>query len=330
MDEYEKLLMGSKGQEFTTEHEQKLHKKMKRSISSSKIKMILLTLTIALLLVPTSFIVTLAYYTFGTKSTTIMDVTSQTLYITEPNTSLEEIEFDMDFTPFSMQLQFDQYKRIGSEDYKANTYKLSYMFNNLTEKSVNTSLERVSPKNPTETNVWLTHPYNSNEIYTSREWEVLEGLPDQTVVEAYISLNDLMSVQDLRKQFSSVELAWAAVYTGVEETNLSADGDVVSPIGYPLLEDRTTWSPFNTDEQTKEEIFLEMLNFLTEHEELATAVSSAKNLALQERTNYIKKNGIQVYGVVITGPKNEILAFKKWNMIRSMKVGEVKLWNWAK
>ncbi|MFJ6207406.1 sigma factor regulator N-terminal domain-containing protein [Lysinibacillus sp. NPDC092081] len=71
-----------------------------------------------LLIVPISFMMTLMYYAFGTKSTTLMDVASKTLYVTEPNTSLEEIEFDMSFTPFSMKLAFEQYKRIGEEDYK--------------------------------------------------------------------------------------------------------------------------------------------------------------------------------------------------------------------
>ncbi len=328
MDEYKKLLSKSKENLIPDEQQLKLQKKMKRSLSLSKIKMILLTMTIVLLLVPASFFLTLAYYAFGTSSTTIMDVTSKTLYITEPNTSLEEMEFDLSFNLFSMKLQFDQYKRIGREDYKANTYTMNYTLGNLSKKIVDTSLERVSPKNPTETNVWLTHPKNRTEVNSAREWKVLRGLPDETVVEAYISLDELKSVDELKELFSNVDILWAAVYTGVEATNLSEAGNVVSPLGYPVWRDTTTWSPFKTDKKN-EEVFIEMLDFLEEHEELATAVSSAKNLALKERTNYIKKNGIEVYGIVVTGPKNEIVALEQLSVIKSMKIGEVKLWNWA-
>ena len=328
MDEYEKLVNKSKQKSIPDNEQIKLQKKMKRSLSSSKIKMILLTMTIVLMLVPACFFLTLAYYVFGTKATTIMDVTSNTLYITEPNTSLEEIEFDMSFSPFSMELQFEQYKRIGREDYKANTYKMDYIFGNLRKKEINTSLERVSPKNPTETNVWLTHPKNKTEVNSFREWKVLSGLPDETVVEAYISLNELQSVDELKKLFSNVDILWVAVHTGVEATNLSKAGTVVSPIGYPVWPDTSTWSPFKTSAKY-EEVFIEMLDFIEEYEQLATAVSSAKNLALSERIQYIKENGIEVYGIVVTGPKNEIEALQQLNVIKSMKIGEVKLWNWA-
>ena len=329
MDDYEKLIKKSKDSPIPDEEQLKLHKKMKRSLSSSKIKMTLLTVTFALLLVPTSFLLTLAYYVFGTSSVTLMDVTSQTLYITEPNTSLEEIEFDMDFSLFSMSLEFDQYKRIGSEDYKANTYYMNYTLGELSEKKVDTSLERVRPKNPTETNPWLKHPKQLlTDITLSREWKVLSGLPEETVVEAYISLNKLYSMEELNNLFSQVDILWAAVHTGVEGTNLSKDGDVVSPIGYPVLRDTSTWSPFNTDKKN-EEVFIEILDFLVQHEELATAVSSHKNLALPERINYIKENGIEIYGIVVTGPKNELESLEQLNVIKSMKIGEVKLWNWA-
>lgn len=329
MGEYENLISKSKENQLPVEHQLKLQKKMKRSLSSSKIRMIFLTITIALMLGPTSFILTLVYYAFGTSSTTIMDVTSQTLYITEPNTSLEEMEFDLNFSPFSMQLEFEQYKRIGSEDYKANTYTMNYTFNKLSNKEIDTSLERVRPKNATETNPWLTHPDNTSEINSVKEWRVLSGLPDETVVEAYISFNTLYSVEETKKLFSNVEILWAAVNTGVEATNLSEAGNVVSPIGYPVQRDTSTWSPFHTMMEN-EKVFIEILDFLMEHEELATNVSSAKNLELAERREFIEKNGIEVYGVVVTGPKKEVEALQQMRDIRSMKIGEVKLWNWAK
>lgn len=328
MDEYEKLISKSKGDSLADDHQLKLQKKMKQTLFSSKLKMVFLIITIVLMLVPASFFLTLTYYAFGTSSTTLMDVTSQTLYITEPNTSLEEMEFDMDFGPFSMELQFEQYKRIGREDYKANTYTMNYTFDNLSKKEVDTSLERVSPKYPTQKNPWLTHPNNVTEVDSYREWQVLSGLPDETVVEAYLSLSELKTIDELENLFPNVDILWAAVHTGVEATNISESGDVVSPIGYPVWRDTSTWSPFKTDKKN-EEVFIDILNFIGEHEELATAVSSAKNLALKERTDYIKANGIEIYGIVITGPKTEVEALKQLSIIKSMKIGEVKLWNWA-
>ncbi|AVK83497.1 anti-sigma factor [Lysinibacillus sp. B2A1] len=330
MDDYEKLIASSKKEMANAQDQSKYQKAIKRTIFTSKWKLILGTITTMLLIVPASFLVTFIYYAFGTSSTTLMDVASETLYVTEPNTSLEELEFDMSFTPLSMKLTFDQYKRIGEEDYKANTYDLRFFLGGLSKKEVTTFLERVAPKHPTETNQWILHPGNVKLLLNSaREWKVLEGLPNETVVEAYISFFDLMTVQEAVKAMPNVDVVWAAIDTGVEKTNLSKDGHVVSPIGYPVQRDNTKWSPFQ-DATSNEEVFFNILKSMEQHEELATAVSSAKNLALPERIAYIEKNGVKTYGVVVTGPKNDILALKKMNIARAMKMGEVKLWNWSR
>ncbi|MFJ8518072.1 anti-sigma factor [Lysinibacillus xylanilyticus] len=332
MDDYEKLIANSKEEIANIKDQSKFQKAIKRTIFTSKSKLIFATLTMLLLIVPISFMLTLMYYAFGTKSTTLMEVASKTLYVTEPNTSLEEIEFDMSFSPFSMKLAFEQYKRIGEEDYKANKYDLRFFLGGLSKKEVTTSLERVAPKNPTETNPWLIHPENKNlNLDIGREWRVLDGLPDETVVEAYISFYDLMTVKEVEDAMPNVDVVWAAVDTGVEKTNLSKDGYVVSPIGYPVQRDSSTWSPFK-DATSNEEEFKDILKTLENHEELATAISSAKNLALPERIAYINKHGVKTYGVVVTGPKKDVLtSLEKMNkIVRYLKVGEVKLWNWSR
>lgn len=328
MDEYEKLIAASKEQQLEQTQQQRLTKQLKRTVSMSRIKLVLGTLTVLLLILPVSYMFTFIFYAFGTKSTTLMDVTSQTLYVTEPNTSLEEMTFDMEFTPFSMQLKFDQYKRIGKEDFKVNTYDMRYTLGHLTKKEVSSMLERFPHKYPTQTSPWLTHPKNRSEVNSSTEWTVLSGLPEETVVEAYISLYELATVDEIRHSFRNVDLLWAAVDTGVEQKNLSKEGNVVSPIGYPVKVDNTYWSPFR-DVASNEQAFKDILNFIVQHEELATQVSSAKNLKLNERIAYINEHGIKTYAVVVTGPKNEIEKLRETNLIRTIKIAEVKLWNWA-
>ncbi|MGN7476413.1 anti sigma factor C-terminal domain-containing protein [Solibacillus silvestris] len=328
MDDYEKLVAAGKEQTLEQEQQLKLTKQMKRTVSISQVKLVLGILTILLIILPVSYMFTFLYYAFGTKSTTLMDVTSQTLYVTEPNTALEEPEFDMEFSPFSMQLKFDQYKRIGKEDYKVNTYNLHYTLGSLTKKEVGTTLERSPRKYPTETSPWLKHPKNRLEMEVANEWTILSGLPDETVVEAYISLKELHTVDEIRRSFTGVDVVWAAVDTGVEQSNLSKEGNVVSPIGYPVQVDNTNWSPFK-DAKSNEQVFKDILNFIVQYEDLATEVSSAKNLKLTERIDYIEKNGIKTYGVVVTGPKAEIEKLVETNLIRALKIGEVKLWNWA-
>jgi len=327
MDSYEKLIQKAKNEEM--DHTDKGTKKVKRAINSSRWKLILSTLMVILLIVPTCYMLTFGYYAFGTKSTTLMDVTSKTLYITEPNTTLEELEFEMDFSLFSMDLSFDQYKQIGDEFYPAKHYNFHFVLNDLVKKEEDSKLEKLYPGYPTQTNQWLAHPKQSIEFNNAKEWRVLEGLPEETVVEAYISLNNLYEVDAVENEMKNVDVTWAAIYTGSEETMLSSDGDVISPIGYPVQPDQTYWSPFR-DSSSHEETFLEMLKELQPYESIAEEVTIQKNLELNERISYLEKNGFKTYGVVVTGPKKEIESLRKLSMVRYMKVGEVKLWNWAR
>jgi len=325
MDSYEKLINSAKQGDGPKDGS----KKVRKAIASSKWRLILTTLTVALLIVPTCFILTFMYYAFGTKSTTLMDLTSHVLYITEPNTTLEEMEFDLNYSLFSMDLDFTQYKQIGDEVYPAKTYDLKFVLNDLVDKEIDSKLEKAYPKNPTQTNQWLAHPNNEVEFSSSEEWRVLNGLPDETVVEAYLSLSDLYTVDEVEQAMNGVDVTWAAIYTGVEDEQISANGELVSPIGYPVQPDTTYWSPFR-ESSSHEETFLEMLKGLVPYESIAVEVSPHKNLELPERISYIEENGFKTYGVVVTGPKGEIEKLQELDMIRTLKVGEVKLWNWRR
>jgi len=48
---------------------------------------------------------------------------------------------------------------------------------------------------------------------------------------------------------------------------------------------------------------------------------------LQERYDYLKKNGFQVYGAVVTGPTKELLKLKNLEGISNEMLGDVELMN---
>ncbi|GAB6988061.1 anti sigma factor C-terminal domain-containing protein [Paenibacillus pini] len=43
---------------------------------------------------------------------------------------------------------------------------------------------------------------------------------------------------------------------------------------------------------------------------------------------YIDKNGIRLYGVVVTGPFKELLKLKDQSDIAYMGIAQVELWKW--
>jgi hypothetical protein len=290
---------------------------------------IMISLAVLLLIVPVLTLSSYLYYAIGGKANHLIDLATKTIYVTEPNMSLEEMELEEDIGFFTMNIYFDVFKRIGREDYKAGEYSVRFALDqpNFPEREM--KLERLLPMRGGMETDMLYHPDGPYGKTVYSDWDILEHLPDGTVAEIYLSLNQLLKPDELEKQFgNNVQVRWAAVDTGLENKNLYEAGYSVSPIGYPMQVDTTTWSPFNGREKTNEEVFLDILHFLANDEKKAAKISRAKTLALKERIPYIEEHGIQVYGAVVTGPTPELRKLKDNELIKIMKVGEVKLWNW--
>ncbi|MEH7379048.1 anti sigma factor C-terminal domain-containing protein [Bacillus sp. JJ1533] len=290
---------------------------------------IMISLAVLLLIVPVLTLSSYLYYAIGGKANHLIDIATKTIYITEPNMSLEEMEVEEDIGFFTMDLYFDVFKRIGKEDYQAGEYSVSFALDKPNFPERDMKLERPLPNIGDMETDMLYHPRGSYGKTVSSDWEILEHLPDGTVGEVYLSLYQLMKPEEVEKQLGeNVEVRWVAVDTGFEDKNLYEAGYSVAPIGYPLQVDTTTWSPFNGRVKSNEEEFLDILKFLAKEEKIAEKISRARSLVLKERIPYIEKNGVQVYGAVVTGPIPELRKLKDNQMIRFMKVGEVKLWNW--
>ncbi|QED47897.1 anti-sigma factor [Cytobacillus dafuensis] len=290
---------------------------------------IMVSLAVLLLIVPVMTLSTFLYYGIGGKANKQIEVATKTIYITEPNMSLEEMELEEEIGFFSMDIYFDIYKKIGKEDYKAGDYKVHYVLDKPGFPERNMQTERPLKEIASMETDHLIHPDALVPPGFDHQWDILKGLPDGTVGEVYLSLNKVMDPDELEKQLGNeVEVRWVAVDTGMESKQLDKEGLPISPIGFPLQIDQTTWSPFNGREQTNEEVFIDTLEFLQKNEESAEKIARAKSLSLNERIPYIKENGVQVYGAVVTGPIPELRKLEQNELIRAMKVGEVKLWNW--
>lgn len=290
---------------------------------------IMISLAFLLLIVPVLTLSSYLYYAIGGKANHLIDIATKTIYVTEPNMSLEEMEVVEDIGFFTMNLYFDVFKRIGKEDLNAGEYSVSFALDNANLPDRNMNLERPLPITGDMETDMLYHPNGPHGKTVNSDWEILDHLPDGTVGEIYLSMNQLMKPEELENQLGkNVEVRWVAVDTGLEDKNLYEAGYSVTPIGYPLQVDTTTWSPFNGREKSNEEVFLDIIKFLAKDEKTAEKISRARSLALKERIPYIEKNGVQVYGAVVTGPTPELRKLKDNDLISNMKVGEVRLWNW--
>ncbi|MBB6444816.1 anti-sigma factor [Bacillus benzoevorans] len=309
--------------------EQKQKRLIKMGRNHAFMTNIMISLAVLLLIVPVLTLSSYLYYAIGGKANHLIDIATKTIYVTEPNMSVEEMELEEDIGFFTMNLYFDVFKRIGKADYKAGDYSVNFALDQPNFPERDMKLERPLPITGDMETDMLYHPDGPYGKNVHSDWEILEHLPDGTVGEIYLSLNQVMKPEELEKQLgNNVEVRWAAVDTGLEDKILYEAGSSVAPIGYPLQVDTTTWSPFNGRGKSNEKVFLDSLKFLAKDEKTAEKISRARSLALKKRIPYIEKNGIQVYGAVVTGPTPELRKLKDNELIRIMKVGEVKLWNW--
>ncbi|WP_163102472.1 anti-sigma factor [Peribacillus alkalitolerans] len=331
LDTYERILLESKENldrsHYLPEEQQK--KIVQIGKNTARMTNIMITLACLLLIIPCATLATYLYYGFGGRADELIEVTGNTIYVTEPNVSIEEMDIEEEIGFFEMKILFDVYKKIGMEDYRVGSYDVDFTFDEARNPKKTMMVERPLAENPTAEEEILVHPKSNIPFYSLSQWKMLKGLPDGTVSELYISFTKTMKQEDIEQLLpNNVELRWIAVDTGVEEKMLDQSGSPVSPIGYPAQVDTTTWSPFNGRDKSNEEVFMDILRKLEKREDVAAKISRAKNLSLDERIAYIEQNGIHAYGAVVTGPTPELRKMEKIHEIHAMKVGEVKLWNW--
>lgn len=72
--------------------------------------------------------------------------------------------------------------------------------------------------------------------------------------------------------------------------------------------------------------FLKTLHLMQEHKSIANKVIPF--IDLDDSISYLEKNGVRLYGAVVTGPVKELLKLKEEKWVSNIHVEEVRLWNW--
>ncbi|OAB30083.1 hypothetical protein PMSD_19955 [Paenibacillus macquariensis subsp. defensor] len=296
----------------------------------ANISTILVTLSILLLLAPVMTLGSYLYYAAG-RANQLLDIVSKTIYVTEPNVKLESHGIDERIGIFSMDANFYTLKRIGKQDIRTGEHNVHFSMDQVSNVTHHNLLD--TPVHDVFYNSETTgfiHPDEPSKILNqSREVEVLHGMTTGTVAELYISLNKTYSEEELKDAFPNIDIIWNAVDTGAPQKD--DKGVFTAPIGYPVQPDKDPWSPFFIapgDSKANKDIFIEIVKQLSENEHLATTVSRAKSLSLTKRLAYLEDNGIHVYGMVVTGPVDELKKLETNPMVRAIKVEDSRIWNW--
>ncbi len=236
-------------------------------------------------------------------------------------------------------------KRVGKKDVTVGRLEINQLL-------TSTGTRWVWDNGSFENNLYFYHPaqltgwgeQGSRYILQNQSaptWEALEMLPEGTVAELALSFTQVYSIEQVMKMLENYDLdiTWFAVSTGLEADS-SAKGDRQTP----LMSFQGVWgmaemsslmlshhSPISdNDSRIREEFFLQSMEYLVKNEKLAKKIyrGPSDELRLTDRYQYLKEHGVQVYGVVVTGPTKELLQLKQLETVHSPALGEVQLWNW--
>lgn len=292
------------------EHMRSLNRSKRKAIISNA----LMAMALFLMILPICTIFSFIYYGYGisdSRGNNFIQVAADTISITEPNTTVDFQNISVSVGLLSMQGQFDVYKQIGNSQEYLRTDDLTLFLN-----KVDQPRRLRNPNNPK-----FSHP-NNKSITTNNVNQYLHNLSDGTVSEIYISLDTFYSEEEIEDLFRDIdlEILWYAVNTGTENNSNH------TPIGYPAM-DSDINSSFNSKEDNNKQ-FIKVLNFLNKYQNWTEMITKNSSLNINETTKFIDKNGIEIYGVVVTGPTKELLKIKDIPAVTNQDLGGVELWNW--
>lgn len=175
-------------------------------------------------------------------------------------------------------------------------------------------------------------------------WETLDMIHEGHVANIAFSLDNFYTPKEITELLApyDIHITWMPIYMGelteYEESGWGGGGDSMAlqhpwglSGGREVSDDYNSGSLLNviTEEQVHESEAMMLMNMekmLAEKKRLAEAL--LRTSYLQERYDYLKENGFQAYGAIVTGPVKELLKLKEIKQIHSVQLGEIEYWNW--
>ncbi len=313
--------------EFVIKDQDKIINKSKRKakLQIALISLNLFIFLLAILLVGLR-ILTSEYYRFGdpNKATLYRNAIKAAIETTIPNAQVNGSTFKAGIF-FSSEIGVQYYKKVGREDVSQGDVKIKFNFN---KPNIITDMPLQQP---------VFYGYvgeNTPSNLDGTPWNRLDKLPEGTVAEAYITFNKLYETDEVLQMFKNknLELLWLAVYTGVQKAPDNYYVGFPNKGLFPQMRKNSPFPYYNVtpyeNGKLRNEYFIKTLEYLNEYKNIARVIDSTPDY--KAALDYVNKNGVNIYGVTITGPTKDILKLKDEGLVQTINVGEARLWNWDK
>ncbi|WP_144613423.1 anti-sigma factor [Bacillus cereus] len=236
---------------------------------------------------------------------------------------------------FRTENELNLYKTVGKKEFLIGTVTTRSFLSSITAKNPSWENKPYSKK------LSFVHPKIKEEASlkesSKKVWDTLGKIHEGTVAEVAISFDKAYTLQEvesiLYSAFEAQEMPptplWYALDTGQErideEDFILHGGEIIGFSEHINLPDNEAIRP-----KTKEDEVIEMMHILSTHKETVskTTRTPEKELNLDKRYQYVKDNGVKVYGIVITGPSKELLKLQNSSHVRYATLGDIEVWNW--
>lgn len=292
--------------------------------NKSYLRISVLAVISTLMILPVCTLGSYLYYGLGgnsSRGSEFIHTAAITLSLTEPNLQIDAANIRSRVELFGMKADFPLQRQVGNEQKAAGHEEISLLLNRIKKPKTSFYYQEMNDNDRI-----FIHPSGTEKEAVSSAESILKQLPEGTVSEAFLSFDQAYStkaIYEMLKKYD-IRVIWKAIET---EANLQ-DRPYSRAIGFPGKDSAALAEMSNQGSQTEDQQFEKALAYITSHHKWAEAIADRSDLNLSERLSYIKRNGVNVYGVVVTGPTKEIERLIQAEPVNAAKLGEVELWNW--
>ncbi|WP_168412984.1 anti-sigma factor [Bacillus salacetis] len=245
---------------------------------------------------------------------------------------------------WTQRMEVPLYEQVGKEDYSTGSINMK---KGLLPGSSQLQYEWETDTSNDYFGFYLPENPNSGKKYSPHEsdsaWTTLEKVHEGTVAELAFSTTEFMKPIELQKTLENydIQVLWMPLYTGEMKefkAGYGSSGNDMQLTGvYGLSSGREHDKDYMSQSQMLldsrhmgdlQDAMLDSMKNMLEKESERYYDSFLGLDHLQERYDYLKKEGFAVYGAVVTGPVKELLKLKEIEGIHGVQVGSMEYWNW--
>jgi hypothetical protein len=321
---------------------------LKRGKWKSRLFAVLVTLStlIVVILVFIGYNLANSFYvtrTFGTNVQDALRITSDVIQFTKPGVTALNSQGKNNL--FSWNVTFMLKEQVGRGQQTVGTFQDNIVFTKITGKFAWNNGQHKTPfyfRYPGG-----AFPEGAGQPINPNGWKTLEKLPEGTVAQLALSFDHLMTHDEffnLIKKYD-VSTVWLAVDTGIEK-ELSASNQVLGTglvfgyapeaMNYGANGNAASYTiQANGEGDRRAQAYINEIQYLLKHKKWTDSLLTPiqfdphlRGVTLEKRFSYLQKNGVKLYGAVLTGPTKELLKLQGEKEVNAPFVGTIDWWNW--